>query len=78
LTEIMADAFDARPREPRQLSSLFRRLFASRLFAKYRCAAKSSNPTTTISPTNATLSKSVLPRASNLSSNNAAKSDSFN
>jgi hypothetical protein len=36
--------------EKGQLSFLFRRLFASRLLAKYRCAAKSSNPTTIITP----------------------------
>jgi hypothetical protein len=37
-------------------------LFASRLFAQYRCAAKSSNPTTIINPNSAILSKKILPR----------------
>jgi hypothetical protein len=37
--------------EPRQLWSLFRRLFASRLFAKYRCIAKNNIPAATINTT---------------------------
>jgi hypothetical protein len=46
-------------RDTGQSSSLFRRSFARRLFAMWRCAANINNPTAIMSPANAIMPKTV-------------------